>query len=123
MEHALIAEWTLVSEIPIPGDISDLLTEGESAHSAYSTFLDSAIFTNKRLILRDAQGLTGKKIEMYSVPYSAVHMWSTENAGKFLDFTAEVELWTRSGTIKLHLQKGIDVRKIDRLIAERVLNQ
>ena len=81
MENALIAEWTLVSEIPIPGDISDLLTEGERAHSAYSTFLDSAIFTNKRLILRDAQGLTGKKIEMHSVPYSAVHMWSTENAG------------------------------------------
>lgn len=87
-----ILSWTLLSECPIPKDVDDLLVEGEVAVAAYKTFRDSAIFTNKRLIVRDAQGLTGKKVEIYSLPYSSIIMWSTENAGRFLDVNAEVEL-------------------------------
>lgn len=48
-------------------------------------------------------------------------VWSTENAGRLLDFNAEVELWTRAGHIKVKLQKGIDIRKFDRLIADALL--
>jgi hypothetical protein len=92
-----ILSWTLVSECPIPNDVADLLVEGEVAVCAYKTLRDSAIFTNKRLIVRDAQGLTGKKVEIYSLPYSSINMWSTENAGKLFDINAEVELWTRAG--------------------------
>lgn len=116
-----ILEWTLVSECPIPNDVEDLLVEGEVAVAAYRTFRDSAIFTNKRLIVRDAQGLSGKKVEIYSLPYSSINMWSTENAGKFLDFNSEVELWTRAGHIKINLQKGVDIRKFDKLIANALL--
>lgn len=116
-----ILAWTLVSECPIPNDVDELLVEGEVAVAAYKTFRDSAIFTNKRLIVRDAQGITGKKVEIYSLPYSSINMWSTENAGKFLDFNAEAELWTRAGHIKINLQKGVDVRKFDKLIANALL--
>ncbi len=116
-----ILTWTLVSECPIPNDVNDLLVEGEVAVAAYKTFRDSAIFTNKRLIVRDAQGLTGKKIEIYSLPYSSINMWSTENAGKLFDINAEVELWTRAGQIKVKLQKGVDIRKFDTLIANALL--
>jgi hypothetical protein len=98
-----------------------LLVEGEQAIAAYKTIRDSAVFTNKRLIVRDAQGLSGKKIEVYSLPYSSINMWSTENAGKLLDLNAEVELWTRAGHIKVNLRKGIDIRKFDRLIADAIL--
>jgi hypothetical protein len=114
-------EWTLLSECPIPDDVNALLISGEEAVAAYKTFRDSAIFTNKRLIVRDSQGLKGKKVEMYSIPYSSITMWSTENAGSFLDMNAEVELWTKSGHIKVKLKKGIDVRKFDTLIAESIL--
>ncbi|MFZ5352380.1 MAG: PH domain-containing protein [Bacillota bacterium] len=120
-ETANIVAWTLISEIPIPKDVDDLLVEGEVAVAAYKTLRDSAIFTNKRLIVRDAQGLTGKKVEIYSLPYSSINMWSTENAGSFLDFNAEVELWTRAGHIKINLNKGVDIRKFDRLIANALL--
>jgi Bacterial PH domain len=116
-----ILEWTLLSECPIPDDVNALLISGEEAVAAYKTFRDSAIFTNKRLIVRDSQGLTGKKVEMYSLPYSSITMWSTGNAGSFLDVNAEVELWTKSGHIKVKLKKGIDVRKFDTLIAEALL--
>lgn len=120
-EIAPILSWTLMSECPIPEDVKDLLVEGEVAVAAYKTFRDSAIFTNKRIIVRDAQGLTGKKVEIYSLPYSSINMWSTENAGRFLDFNAEVELWTRAGHIKINLQKGVDIRKFDKLIANALL--
>nr|WP_315024378.1 PH domain-containing protein [uncultured Aminipila sp.] len=112
--------WTFISECPIPNDINSMLIEGETAMAAYKTIRDSAIFTNKRLIVRDAQGLTGKKVEIYSLPYSSINMWSSENAGT-LDFNAEIELWTRAGHIKVNLKKGVDIRKFDMLIANAVL--
>ena len=121
MEMSKIAEWTLYQEVPVPDDVISILTRGEEALVAYKTFRDSAIFTTKRLIMRDAQGLTGKKVEIYSLPYKAIDMWSTENAGTF-DLDAEVELWTRAGHIKIKLNHKIDVRQIDSLIAHCVLN-
>jgi hypothetical protein len=116
MEAATITAWTFVAETPIPADIHPMLVEGETAIAAYKTFRDSAVFTNKRLIVRDAQGITGKKVELYSLPYSSITMWSSENAGT-LDFNAELELWTRAGHIKVKLGKAVDIRKLDKLIA------
>ena len=120
METAPILTWTLISECPIPNDVQGLLVPGEEAVAAYKTFRDSAIFTTKRLIVRDAQGLTGKKVEVYSLPYSSINMWSSENAG-MLDTNAEMELWTRVGHVKVNLRKGVDIRRLDSLIAHYVL--
>jgi hypothetical protein len=121
METTPILAWTLVGECAIPGDVQALLVQGEQAVAAYRTFRDTAIFTNMRLIVRDAQGMTGKKVEIYSLPYSRIDMWSSENAGT-LDWNSELEMWTRAGHIKVKLGKGIDVRKLDNLIAHMVLH-
>ncbi|MGM1029449.1 MAG: PH domain-containing protein [Actinomycetota bacterium] len=121
LETPAITAWTFVAEVPIPEDVRTMLVEGEQPIAAYRTFRDSAVFTTKRLIVRDAQGMTGKKVEMYSLPYSAINMWSSENAGT-LDFNAELELWTRAGHIKIKVGKGVDVRRLDHLIAHVVLN-
>ena len=115
-----ILEWVFVSKCKIPEDVVDVLAPGEVAVAAYRTLRDSATFTDKRIIIRDVQGLTGKKVEIYSIPYSSINMWSTENAGKLFDLNAEVELWTRAGHIKINLQKGVDIREFDRLIAQAV---
>lgn len=121
METAAITSWTLIQEIPIPDDVQDLLIEGEKGIAAYKTFRDSAVFTTHRLIVRDAQGLSGKKVEIYSLPYSSVIMWSSENAGKVFDINAELELWTRAGHIKVKLDKKIDIRRLDKLLAWAIL--
>lgn len=120
MEASLALSWTLQREIPIPPDIDPLLLQGEQAVAAFATLRDSAVFTTKRLIVRDAQGLTGKKVEIYSLPYSSINMWSSENAGT-LDWNSELELWTRAGHIKVKLGKGMDVRRLDALISWAVL--
>jgi hypothetical protein len=122
VETAPITSWTLIQEIPIPDDVKELLIDGEEAVTAYKTFRDSAVFTTKRLIVRDAQGLTGKKVEIYSLPYSSINMWSSENAGKMFDVNAELEMWTRAGHIKVKLDKKVDIRRLDNLIAWAVLN-
>ena len=112
--------WIFYQEIPVPHDVQELLINGEVAERAFRTVRDVAIFTNKRLIVKDVQGLTGSKVEIYSLPYSSVHMWSTENAG-MLDFTSEVELWTKAGNIKIQLKRDINIRTFERLLAEYIL--
>ena len=112
--------WIFYKEIPVPHDVQELLINGEVAERAFRTVRDVAIFTNKRLIVKDVQGLTGSKVEIYSLPYSSVHMWFTENAG-MLDFTSEVELWTRAGNIKIQLKRDINIRSFERLLAEYIL--
>ena len=113
MENETTAlKWVFYREVDVPRDIEEILVTGEVR--------DVAVFTNKRLIVKDVQGLTGTKAEMYSLPYSAVNMWSTENAG-ILDFSSEVELWTRAGHIKIELKRGINIREFERLLAEYIL--
>lgn len=121
METAAITAWTFHAEVPIPQDVGRLLVQGERPWAAFRTFRDTAIFTSKRLIVKDSQGLTGRKVEMYSLPYSAINMWSSENAGT-LDLNAEIELWTRAGHIKIKLGRGVDVRRIDQLIGHAILS-
>ncbi|WP_462134315.1 PH domain-containing protein [Slackia piriformis] len=112
--------WTFFQECQPTQDIMQMLTPGEQCYAAFKTIRDIAAFTNKRLIVRDSQGLTGKKVEIYSLPWKSVDMWSSENAGHF-DLDAEIELWTRAGHIKVSLRKGADVRRIESLIANFVL--
>lgn len=116
-----LTAWTFISPCDIPDDVSEILVEGEKPVCAYKTIRDSAIFTNKRLIVRDAQGLTGKKVEVYTLPYSSIVMYSTENAGR-LDFDAEVEMWTKAGKIQISLRKGVDIRALDKVLATYILD-
>lgn len=116
-----VTTWTFYRETDLPEDVSEMFVQGEQAYAAYATVRDVAVFTNKRLIVRDAQGISGNKIEVYSLPWSSVDMWSSENAG-VLDANSEIELWTRSGHYKINLKRDAEVRKIDQLIAFFVLN-
>lgn len=76
--------------------------------------------TNKRIIIADKQGITGKKVEVYTIPFKSIVMYSSENAG-VLDLNAEIELWTRVGNFKLRLNRGVDVRKLDKIIGQYIL--
>lgn len=105
------------NEIEPNDEIKSLIGSNEQIYKAFKTFRDVAVFTNKRLIITDKQGLTGMKKEIYSLPYKNVLMWSTENAG-MLDSTSEVELWTKVMNIKIKLSRDVDVREFDRLLAE-----
>lgn len=111
---------TLIAKRDVPKTISELLVNGETANFAYSTLRDVAVFTDKRLIVLDTQGLTGTKKEYYSLPYRSIDMWSVETSG-IVDLSGEIELWSKVGLFKIKLRKGIDVKEVNHIIAQAVL--
>ena len=113
-------DWTFRLECPVPNDMQDLLVDGEYGVCAYQTIRDVAVFTNKRLIVKDVQGLMGTKVEIYSIPYTSIVMYSSENAGSF-DYNAEIELWTKIGNFKIKVSRKADIRKFDKIIATAIL--
>ena|SRR5450631_1442353 len=84
---------------------------------------DSVVFTNKRLIAINVQGLTGKKRDYSSLPYSKIQAWSIETAGRF-DFDAERELWFSGlGMVHLDFKGQVDIRTTGKLYWQlRALN-
>jgi len=80
------------------------------------------IFTNRRLILIDVQGLTGKKIEYRSIPYSKITSFSVETAGHF-DLDAELKIWV-SGLpqpIQKQFNKTLNIYEVQAELAEHVI--
>lgn len=116
-----IMEWTFMTEVAEPEQLKDVLIEGENIEIAYKTVRDVAAVTNKRIIISDKQGMTGKKIETYSIPFKSIIMYSSENGGRLLDLNAELEVWTNAGNFKLKVKKGVDIRKLDKIIARHIL--
>lgn len=119
-ELTAMLAWTFTQEIDVPDSVQELLVAGEEAQVAYKTVRDTAVVTNKRIIISDKQGLTGKKVEVYTIPFKSIIMYSSENGGTF-DVNTELELWTRAGRFKLNLAKKVDIRKLDKIIAEAIL--
>ena len=57
-----LLNWTFFREVDIPDDITTLLVENEKPVASFATIRDVAVFTNKRLIVKDAQGITGRNL-------------------------------------------------------------
>lgn len=94
----------------------------EAIEKAYQVFRDSYLFTNRRLILVDRQGLTGKKVEYHSIPYSKITHFSIETAGSF-DLDAELKIWI-SGMeqpIQKQFNKQLSIYELQAVLARHVL--
>jgi hypothetical protein len=106
----------------LKGSVTPLLIEGEKIEHAYKLIRDVICFTNLRLILLDKQGLSGKKQEILSVPYSKIVKFSMENAGR-LDLDAEIKLWVHGEAMPLELnfQKGTNLGGIYKVLSSYIL--
>lgn len=103
------------------GMISPMLVSGESIVSTYQSIRDGVVFTNKRIIAINVQGLTGTKKDFTSLPYSKVQAYSVETAGTF-DWDSELVIWFSGlGKVKLEFVASANVSEICRMISERVL--
>lgn len=106
---------------PIAAELAPILVDGERVQLSFKGMRDSVVFTNKRLIAINVQGLTGKKRDYSSLPYSKIQAWSIETAGQF-DLDAELELWFSGlGKVKLDFKGRVDIRTIGKLIGNHVL--
>jgi len=101
--------------------ISPMLVPGEEVVACFKSVRDGVVFTNKRLIAVNVQGVTGKKADYTSLPYTKVQAFSVETAG-VLDLDCEMELWFSGlGRVKFEFFANADVPRICRLISEAVL--
>lgn len=73
-------------------DFAPLLAPGETLQRAFGLVRDLIVFTDRRLVFVNKQGVTGSKIEYLSVPYRSIVMFSLETAGHF-DLEAELRIW------------------------------
>lgn len=102
-------------------ELATLLVPGEQVHLAFKGIRDSVVFTDKRLISINVQGMTGKKRDYTSLPLSKVQAWSVETAGSF-DLDSELELWFSGlGKVRLEFKGDVDIRHISKLIGHHVL--
>ena len=103
-------------------DLARLLAPGEQVAKAYAVFRDQIIFTTKRLVLVDRQGLTGSKKEILSVPYRSIERFSVETTGHF-DLDAELKIWVRGQAEPLSktFRNNESILDIGRALAEYAL--
>jgi hypothetical protein len=111
-----------IKEKKILEPIYKFLIDGEEIFSAFKTVRDQLVFTNKRVIAANVQGITGSKVDYTSIPYSKIQTFSIETAGT-LDIDCEVEFFISAvGKIRFEIVGNFDIISFNKLISQYVLN-
>lgn len=99
-----------------------LLLPDEEVLQAFQGVRDMVGFTASRIIAINVQGITGKKKDFTSLPYSRIQAFSVETAGTF-DLDAERKIWLSSlGSVTFDITGSYDITRIQQFIAESVLS-
>lgn len=102
-------------------EVLDFLVGGEDMVQAFETIRDQVIFTTKRILVVNVQGITGKKKSYISYPYSKVQYFGVESAG-LLDIDSELILaFTDGSKLSFDFRSNVDIIKISKCIAQFVL--
>lgn len=102
-------------------DIQPLLVTNEQVLSAYKGIRDYVVFTDKRVISVNVQGMTGKKKDFSSLPYSKITAFSVETAG-VLDMDSELEMYFSGlGKVKFEFTGQSNIVQIGQIIANYTL--
>ncbi|MEE4344538.1 PH domain-containing protein [Pseudomonas alliivorans] len=101
--------------------VKDLLLDGETVIDSYKSMRDGVVFTTKRIISVNVQGLTGSKKDFTSLPYKNIVAWSVETSGTF-DLDSELEIYYSAiGKVKFEFTGKTSVVQISRYIAQHLL--
>ena len=120
-QNASFMKLKPVSDNDFAGMITPMFIEGEQIIQSFRGIRDGVVFTNKRIFAINVQGITGKKKDFTSLPYSKIQAYSVETAG-VLDLDSELELWfSGMGKIKFEFVARANVADICRMISEKVL--
>lgn len=107
----------------VRGEVSGLLVAGEEIAAAFKTIRDQLIFTNKRIISIDIQGITGKRKSFSSMPYSKVQFFTIQTPG-FIELVPDSELvltFSNGFVAKFEFKGQVDIGEIGRMISNYVL--
>lgn len=115
---------TEISAATVQRDYAPLLVPDEEVLAAFKTIRDIAFLTNYRFCLVDRQGITGRKVDVQSVPYRSIVRFSVETAGTF-DLDADLKIWVASAAepIEVKIGKSSNTTLIQRILAAGVFGQ
>ncbi|WP_125154876.1 PH domain-containing protein [Clostridium rectalis] len=118
----LMGNASEVSIAEVQEEYSKILAQNERVEKAYKLIRDMFIFTNKRLILVDKQGMTAKKTEYHSILYKSITHFSIETAGHF-DLDAELKIWIAGTELPIEKQfnQSLNIYELQSVLAEYVL--
>ena len=122
MLHALFGNASEVDVKGLQKDLDAILVPDEQVVKGFRIIRDLFIFTDKRLILIDKQGLTGKKAEYHTIPYKSISHFSVETAGTF-DMDAEMKIYI-SGNMtpfEREFRRGADIKGVQKTLAQFIL--
>ena len=119
----LLGNASVMDSKEVQKEYEKIFLKGEKVEAAFKIIRDLFIFTNKRLVLIDKQGLTGKKVEYLSIAYKSISKFSIETAGTF-DLDAELKIWVSSEklpSVSKKFNKSVDVYEVQKILADFVL--
>ena len=105
-------------------ELQDVLMPEEKVDLAFKLVRDLLVFTEKRLIIVDKQGMTGKKVEYKSIHYRSISRFSVETSSHF-DLDAELKIWISSAELpaeSLQFRSDDSIVAIQKALAQAVLN-
>lgn len=116
--HAFLGNASQIDPEKMAKEFGPILTQGEQIELAFKLIRDTFVFTNKRLIIADKQGLTGKKVEYHSIPYKSITHFSVETSGRF-DDDAEMKIWLSGSAapIEKEFKKDSNVMAVQQALA------
>lgn len=119
--NASFFKLNMVGNDAFLSQVAPILVADEAILSTYKGIRDGVVFTNKRIIAINVQGLTGKKKDFTSLPYSKIQVYSVETSGVF-DLDSELELWFSGvGKVKFEFTSNSNVSEICKSISNYVL--
>ena len=107
----------------VHNEVAGLMVNGERPLMAFKTIRDQLVFTNKRIISIDVQGITGKRTSFTSLPYSKVQFFAIQTPG-FMELVPDSELFlhfTNGFEATFEFRGNVDIGQIGRIISEYVL--
>jgi hypothetical protein len=122
MLDSLMGNASEVSSESVQAEFGRLLAPNESYQKVYQLMRDYFLFTDKRLILVDKQGITGKKVEYHSFPYRSITHFSIETAGSF-DMDAELKIYLSGNPMPVQktFNKKLDIYELQAVLASYVM--
>jgi hypothetical protein len=122
MLQGLFGNATEINAKELQKDLDATIVEGETVVKAFRIIRDLFVFTDKRLVLIDKQGLTGKKAEYHSIPYKSISHFSVETAGTF-DMDAELKIYISGNPtpIQREFKRDTDIVGVQKMLAGFIL--
>lgn len=118
----MLGNASKIDAAKIQQEFNQILAPGEQVEQAYQLIRDYFVFTNKRLVLVEKQGITGSKVDYHSIPYKSITHFSVETAGHF-DLDAELKIWISgiAEPIQKQFNKALNIYEVQCVLAGYVL--